>query len=382
MSGYPTFEAHSSYISPCSRRQSRTSPIWGESRANRREPNWGEFADQVIPGLPLSQTSDGNYVASEVVPCVFLAAPHPQRHITPSATEEIKLDGYRAIAAKSAQGVTLYSRTGKSLNKKVPYIVEPLEGLPDGTVIDGELVALDDTGRPTFNLLQNFTKEASRIHYFLFDLLCYRNRDLTRLPLVERRAMLASLLSIQDQRIRISEYVEASATEMLAAVRENELEGVVGKRKDSVYESGQRSGAWIKHRVNLGQEFVIGGYTPGPHGVDAIIVGYYRGKDLIYVARVRNGFVPASRRRVFAQLRPLVTPECSFLNLPETRKARWGEALTAEKMKECVWVQPELVAQIEFLEWTEADHLRHSKFVGLREDKDPREVVKEHSGES
>src|SRR5258707_13838285 len=87
MSGSPTFEAHSSYISPCSRRQSRTSPIWGESRANRREPNWGEFADQVIPGLPLSQTSDGNYVASELVPCVFLAAPHPQRHITPSATE-------------------------------------------------------------------------------------------------------------------------------------------------------------------------------------------------------------------------------------------------------------------------------------------------------
>src|SRR6266581_6361310 len=98
MSGYPTFEAHSSYISPYSRRQSRTSPIWGESRANRREPNWGEFTDQVIPELPLSQTSDWNHVASEVVPCVFLAAPHPQRHIMPSATEEILCGGPHKIS--------------------------------------------------------------------------------------------------------------------------------------------------------------------------------------------------------------------------------------------------------------------------------------------
>jgi ATP-dependent DNA ligase len=130
-------------------------------------------------------------------------------------------------------------------------------------------------------------------------------------------------------------------------------------------------------RVNLEQEFVIGGFTPGPHGLDAIIVGFYRDDELIYVARTRNGFVPASRRRVFEKLRPLVTPECPFVNLPETRKARWGEALTAEKMKKCVWVRPEVVAVLEFLEWNEGDRLRHSKFVGLRDDKNPREVVKE-----
>jgi ATP-dependent DNA ligase len=111
--------------------------------------------------------------------------------------------------------------------------------------------------------------------------------------------------------------------------------------------------------------------------IDAIIVSYYRGEELIYVARTRNGFVPASRRRVFEKLKPLVTSKCPFVNLPETRKARWGEALTAEKMKKCVWVRPEMVAQVEFLEWTDVDHLRHSKFVGLREDKDARKVVKE-----
>jgi DNA ligase D-like protein (predicted ligase) len=290
---------------------------------------------------------------------------------------EIKLDGYRALAVKSSSNVTLFSRRKKSLNTRFPYIVEALSDLPDGTVVDGELVGLDDSGRPDFNLLQNFQAEASRIHYYIFDLLVCKDRDLTRLPLVERRALLKSLVVIRDKRIRISDYVEAGATELLAAVREQHLEGIVGKRKDSLYEPGKRSGAWIKYRVNRGQELVIGGYTPGPHGLDAIIVGYYRDDELIYVARTRNGFVPASRRRVFEKLRPLVATECPFVNLPETRKARWGEALTAEKMKKCVWVHPEAVAQIEFLEWTEADGLLHSKFVALRDDKNPRKVVKE-----
>ena len=262
---------------------------------------------------------------------------------------EIKLDGYRAVAVKSADAATLYSRNRKVLNKRFPYIIEPLRGLPDGTVVDGEIVALDDDGRPVFNLLQNFTSESDRIRYFVFDILCYKNRDLLRLPLIKRRALLRSL-KFDDGRVAITDYVEASAAQMLSAVREQRLEGVIGKRRDSMYEPGKRTGAWVKHRVNLGQEFVIGGFTPGPHGLDAIIVGYYRDNELIYVARTRNGFVPASRRRIFEKLRPLTTPECPFVNLPETRKARWGEALTAEKMKKCVWVRPELVAQIEFLE--------------------------------
>jgi ATP-dependent DNA ligase len=182
---------------------------------------------------------------------------------------EPKLDGYRALAVKSASGVALFSRRKKSLNKKFPYIVEALTDLPAGTVVDGELVGLDDIGRPDFNLLQNFRGGASRIYYYIFDLLCCKDRDLTCLPLVERRALLKSLVTIRDKRIRISDYVEAGATELLAAVREQHLEGIVGKRRDSIYEPAKRSGAWIKHRVNLGQEFVVGGYFPGPHGVDS-----------------------------------------------------------------------------------------------------------------
>jgi len=294
---------------------------------------------------------------------------------------EIKLDGYRALAVKTGTGVTLFSRRRKSLNRQFPYIVEALADLPAGTVVDGEVVAINASGRPDFNLLQNFRAAVSRIQYYIFDLLCWKDRDLMRVPMVERRALLKSVLMIRDERIRIADYFEAAPNDLLAAVREQGLEGIIGKRRDSVYQPGKRSGAWIKHRVNRGQEFVIGGYFPGPHGIDSLIVGYYEGDKLMYAARTRNGFVPASRRQVFSKLRHLMTPSCPFVNLPETRRSRFGEELNAEKMRKAVWLRPQAVAQIEFLEWTEGDRLRHSKFVGLREDKYPRSVVKEDAGE-
>ena len=289
---------------------------------------------------------------------------------------EIKLDGYRAIAVKSG-GVNLFSRRHKSFNHQYPYLVEALRELPEGTVVDGEVVALDDSGRPNFNLLTQFRSEASRIHYFIFDLLVCNGHDLTELPLKERREVMKSALNLRSPRIHIAEQFEASANDMLAAVRQQHLEGVIGKRKDSLYEAGKRTGAWVKCRVNRGQELVIGGYIPGPHGFDSLVVGYYKGKDLMYVARVRNGFVPASRRQIFERIRHLVSPSMPFANLPDTHKFRWGDELTPEKMKKCVWLRPEAVAQIEFLEWTAGDRLRHSKFAGLREDKDPRQVTKE-----
>lgn len=293
---------------------------------------------------------------------------------------EIKHDGYRALAVKSRTGVTLFSRKKKSFNRQFPQIVESLAALPEETVVDGEVVAIDDSGRSDFNLLQNFRAEAGRIQYYIFDLLCWKGRDLSRLPLIERRELLKALLDIPEKRIRISDYIDAAPKDLLSAAREQGLEGIIGKRKDSPYQPGKRSGAWIKYRVNRGQEFVIGGYFPGPHGFDSLIVGYYEGGKLMYVARTRNGFVPASRRQVFSRLKHLVTPTCPFVNLPETRKSRFGEELNAEKMKKAVWLMPEAVAQIEFLEWTDADRLRHSKFVGLRLDKNPRDVVKEQLG--
>ena len=293
---------------------------------------------------------------------------------------EIKLDGYRAIAVNSEGKLTLFSRRAKSFNRQFPHVVDALVDLPENAVVDGEVVALDESGRPDFNRLQNFRAAASNIHYFVFDLLIHKDRDLTRLRLIDRCGLMRSVLKFRSPLIHISDYFETSAADMLRAVREQRLEGVVAKRRDSAYEEAKRTGAWIKYRVNRGQELVIGGYIPGPHGLDSIIVGFYKGEDLVYVARVRNGLVPASRRQLFHKLRHLAMPACPFVNLPESGKGRWGEGLTVDVMTKCVWVRPELVAQIEFLEWTDGDHLRHSKFVGLREDKDARLVVKEQTG--
>jgi bifunctional non-homologous end joining protein LigD len=134
------------------------------------------------------------------------------------------------------------------------------------------------------------------------------------------------------------------------------------------------AGAWVKYRVNQGQEFVIGGYTPGnPFG--ALIVGYYEGERLLYAAKVRNGFVPQVRRDVAGRFNGLEIDACPFANLPERKRTQW--ALTKEEMKNCVWLTPQLVAQVEFTEWTPDGHLRHSKFVRLREDKKARQVVRE-----
>jgi bifunctional non-homologous end joining protein LigD len=290
---------------------------------------------------------------------------------------EVKLDGFRVLAIKQGGEVSLISRHGNSLTRKFFYVADALQALPEGTVLDGELLALDRNGRSSFSLIQSYRSQAANIHYYAFDIVCLKNRDLTQLPLTERRAWLAQVLPTVEH-VRLSECVETSSTDMLRQIRERNLEGVVAKLKNSVYEPGERSGAWVKHRINRGQEFVIGGYMPGPHGVDALLVGFYRGGDLVYVAPVRNGFVPQLRREVFEQVAPLATPKCPFANLPQTGRSRWGgEGLTAEKMKRCVWLRPEAVAQIEFLEWTASDHLRHARFAGMRHDKQAKDVVKE-----
>jgi bifunctional non-homologous end joining protein LigD len=277
---------------------------------------------------------------------------------------------------KTAGKVTLYSRRGTDLTQRFEYIGTALAGLPDETVIDGELVALDEQGKPNFNLLQNFRSAESHIVFYTFDVLVRRGEDLTKQTLSKRREILASTVKPHDH-VGISQVSNQTAKEMLAFVKAHGLEGIIAKRTDSLYEPGRRSGLWVKRRVNQSQAFVIGGYVPGHLGIDSIVIGVYRDKQLHYAARVRAGFVPLTRRQVFERIKPLETAKCPFVNLPEKEAGRWGQGLTAEKMKECVWVKPSIVGEIEFLEWTGADHLRHTKFVGLRDDKDPRSVVRE-----
>jgi ATP-dependent DNA ligase len=130
-------------------------------------------------------------------------------------------------------------------------------------------------------------------------------------------------------------------------------------------------------RMNHGQEFVIAGYTPSAKNFDALVIGYYDSGKLIYAARTRNGFTPASRLELFKKIKPLEIETCPFTNLPEKKAGRWGAGLTAAKMQECRWLKPALVGQFEFVEWTSDDHLRHSRFIALRYDKKPRSVARE-----
>jgi bifunctional non-homologous end joining protein LigD len=293
-----------------------------------------------------------------------------------------KLDGYRAIAFKSSGRVHLRSRNDKDLGGKYPDVVKALASLPDETVIDGEVIAMDAAGRPSFNALQNYGSSKSPLLYYVFDVLTIRGRDVTGEPLSSRREFLdGEILPKLPVPIRPSAVLDASLPDLIRAVKEQGLEGLVAKRKNSRYESGQRSGAWQKMRVNQGQEFVIGGYTKAPRAFDALIFGYYQHGQLLYVARTRNGFTPASRDQLCKRFKLLETSTCPFVNLPETRSGRWGQGLTAEKMAECVWLTLLLVGQFEFLEWTPNDHLRHSRFVGLRQDKKPTDVVRESDPE-
>ena len=180
--------------------------------------------------------------------------------------------------------------------------------------------------------------------------------------------------SLRDP-VRESATLDASLPDLIQAVKAQGLEGLVTKRRDSRYEPGQRSGAWAKMRVNQAQDFVIGGYSIGGRFFDALIFSYYDGPRLIYAARTRNRFTPSSGQAVLEKFKGLETSQCPFANLPEIRAGRWGEGLTAEKTKDCVWLAPALVGQFEFLEWTPDNHLRHSKFVALRDDTRPQDMV-------
>ena len=291
---------------------------------------------------------------------------------------ELKLDGYRAIAFKRDGVVRLRSRNDNDFSGRYPGVVKGLATMPDDTVIDGEVIAFDDDGRPSFNALQNYGSAAAPVIYYVFDVMVLAGRDVMRDPLEKRRELLEQkVLPKLSEPVRYASSLDAALPVLVQSVKEQGFEGLVAKRRNSVYEPGLRTGAWMKMRVNRGQEFVIGGYTRGTKTFDALICGYYDGEQLIYVARTRNGFTPAARAQLFRKFKGLEIGDCPFANLPEAKSGRWGQGLTKAKMAECQWLKPVLVGQFEFLEWTADNHLRHSKFVGLRDDKPARDVVRE-----
>jgi ATP-dependent DNA ligase len=216
---------------------------------------------------------------------------------------ELKLDGYRAIGRKSGRSTQLWSRNQKNFTRRFPAVAKALAEIPSDTIIDGEIVALDENAKPSFDLLQGFGRGAASIVLYAFDLLMLRGKDVRVWPLEERREHLRQIVERLPDAIRCSETFDVPLSDLMLAVREHQLEGIVAKRTGSRYRSGERSSDWLKWRANRGQEFVIGGYVANGETLDSILVGYFTGRDLMYAGRIRAGIPPEFRRVLLPILR-------------------------------------------------------------------------------
>jgi len=283
---------------------------------------------------------------------------------------ELKLDGYRTIAVKQHGEVDLFSRNGTSFNSKFPSVVEALETVRiKRFILDGEIVALDEKGRHSFALLQSIKTSKAPLRFYVFDLLHIDNESLTRKILQNRRKRLENELAALPETVQLSPILFGDAQSLLAHVKEFEFEGVIAKRLDSFYVPGKTSDAWQKQKTQRSDDFLVGGYIPGRYGIEQLVVGEKRDGDLYFVESVKNGFVPSTRRKVLDAIKGKEITECPFVNLPEKKGAY---RMDRDKMATVRWMRPRILAEIAFNERTPNGHLRHSKFLRLRESYDIR----------
>jgi bifunctional non-homologous end joining protein LigD len=297
----------------------------------------------------------------------MLATPVKEPFDHPDWIFEVKWDGYRAVAEIRDRAVSLYSRNLISFEKKFFPIVEALRKLRFTAVLDGEIVVVDDQGRPDFQKLQHYQDSGSgHLIYYVFDLLYFQGHDLTDLPLHERKEFLKKIIP-STPRIRFSGHVWKDGVLFYNAAREKGLEGIIAKHSQSVYETAQRSRQWLKVKTRLTQEAVIAGFTEPAGGrkyFGALVSGVYEGDQLIYVGHVGGGFTADHLKDIREKLEPLVQKECPFAVQPETNAP-------------ATWVKPERVCEVGLSGWTEDGVMRHPVFLRLREDKAASEVVRE-----
>jgi len=285
---------------------------------------------------------------------------------------EVKWDGFRAIARVSGGEATLTSRNGNDLTGRFANVAKELPKAlktPDA-VLDGEVCALDEQGRSSFSAMQQ-GKSGTPIVYYVFDVLEVEGKPLLDRSLAERRKRLDKLLDRRHRTIRVSETFD-DGTALLEAAREQGLEGVIAKRADSRYAEGKRTRDWLKIKTHGRQEFVVAGYTKGQGRragrFGSLVLAVRRDDELVYVGNCGTGFTEDEIDRLLAKLRPLERSKPPFRQAPKMPKIRKGDV---------VWVEPKLVAEVEFAQWTHDDHLRAPVYQGLREDKEPEEVQRE-----
>jgi bifunctional non-homologous end joining protein LigD len=296
---------------------------------------------------------------------------------------ELKFDGIRAIAVKNKSKISLISRNGNRLDGRFPEIAEAVKNLPvRDCVIDGEVVALDEEGRSSFQLLQALEMAGRKapLRFYVFDLLQLDGKSLLGVPLEQRKQVLAKICQDVGDPIRYSGEITGDVKSLLAEVKRRGLEGLIGKQRRSLYEPGRRSGAWIKLKTVYQQEFVIGGYTP-PAGsrkhFGAILVGYYDGGKLKFAGKVGSGFTSKSLSILYKKFREEEREDCPFVDLPSKQGGEWVQGITPSMMQTMHWVNPKFVAEIKFAEWTRDGKLRQPVFLGMREDTEATKVRRE-----
>src|SRR2546421_7135470 len=285
---------------------------------------------------------------------------------------EVKWDGYRALARVAGGDATLTSRNGNDLTARFPTIAKELAKAvkTPHCVLDGEVCALDESGRSSFSAMQQ-GKPGTPIVYYAFDVLEVEGEALVDLPLVERRKRLVQLLDKRNRTVRVSESFDDGEA-LLAAAKEQELEGIIAKRLDSRYAVGKRNRDWLKIKTHGRQEFVIAGFTKGTgrraSSFGSLVLGYFRGGELVYAGNVGTGFTGKEIEKLPDKLRPLKRSTSSFREVPKMPKVRKSDV---------IWVEPKLVCEVEFAEWTHDGRLRAPSYKGLREDKAAEDVRRE-----
>ena len=307
-----------------------------------------------------------------VAPCLtMLADKAPEGN---DWIHEIKFDGYRLQARLDGGKVKLFTRSGLDWTRKFPAIAAAVAELPaEAALIDGELVVNDDKGVSSFSLLQQELKAGrdACMAYYVFDLLHLDGDDLRPLPLTARKAALTQTLArgLKDSPVRLSESIDEQGPLLLKHACKLHLEGIISKRANAAYHSG-RGHDWIKSKCSDRQEFVVAGFAPSTadkHSVGALVLGVYEKGELRYAGRTGTGFTHQSARDLYRTLKPLVLDKSAFDPVPKEERG----------VRAPVWVKPNLVAEVDFRGWTHGNMVRHSSFLGLRQDKTPKAVVHE-----
>ncbi|MBO5394670.1 MAG: non-homologous end-joining DNA ligase [Clostridia bacterium] len=284
---------------------------------------------------------------------------------------EIKYDGYRIFAFKEKNKIKLISRNEKDYTATFYSIKDSLLKIKHDFIVDGELVSFDEKGRSDFGLLQNNIKSAKQgFVYVIFDLIALNGQDLRNTPLAQRKSLLQLLLEKCPKNLVFSNHVEGKGQQSFSFAKKMGLEGIVAKKKDSFY-SESRSNDWIKIKCYKRQEFVIGGYTVSSANnlISSILVGYYKNDKFLFAGKVGTGFNATTKQNLRKKLDKIQTSKCPFYN-----------SLSISN-KSCVFVKPQVVAEIQYAEFTKTNVLRQPSYIGLREDKAAKDVVLEESHE-